>query len=86
MSEKLNIELDGRQADALRRAAASGRYGGASDILGEALDDWLAKRETMSGDIAALRRFLKEGATNGETCPVDPAELLKSARRHFRDA
>lgn len=80
MNEKLTVELSKGQIGALRRAVASSRYADADEIMSEALDDWLAKRDAMASDIELLRRLCSGSTLHGEVCPVDFTRLRQTAR------
>lgn len=81
MNEKLTIDIMTTHADVLRRAVASGKYATLSDVVAEAMDEWVARRAAMAADHEMLRKLWNEGAVSGEACAVDPAKLRDAARR-----
>jgi len=81
MNEKLELELTGQQAEALRRAVAAGTYSDAGEIFAEALDDWFAKRDAMASDMELLRRLCSGSAASR---PVDISGIRRAARRRLR--
>lgn len=81
MNEKLELELTGQQAEALRRAVATGTYSDAGEIFAEALDDWLAKRDAMASDMELLRRLCSGSAAFR---PSDMAGFRRVSRSRLR--
>ncbi|MGO4439038.1 hypothetical protein [Rhizobium sp. RAF56] len=81
MNERLNVELTGQQAEALRRLVAAGTYSDAAEIFSEALDDWFAKRDAMASDMELLRRLCSVGASSVAARSVDFAGIRRAARR-----
>jgi len=87
MNEKLTVELSKVHISALRRAVASSRYADADEIMAEALDDWLAKRDAMASDIELLRRLTSgSSAVMGEVHPVNFTGLHKVQQQQLKSA
>jgi Arc/MetJ-type ribon-helix-helix transcriptional regulator len=86
MNEKLTVELSKGHVSALRRAVASSRYADTDEIMAEALEDWLAKREAMASDIELLRRLSGGSTMMGEVHPVSFAGVHKAPRQQLKSA
>ncbi|MBZ9852937.1 type II toxin-antitoxin system ParD family antitoxin [Mesorhizobium sp. CA13] len=83
--EKMSIAVTPQQAAVMREAVEAGEYATASEIVREAVRDWLAKRELRHEDIHRLRQLWDEGKASGRPEPVDFDELRKEARRKLTD-
>ncbi|MBZ9702439.1 MULTISPECIES: type II toxin-antitoxin system ParD family antitoxin [unclassified Mesorhizobium] len=83
--EKMSIAVTPQQAAVMREAVEAGEYATASEIVREAVRDWLAKRELRHDDIQRLRQLWDEGKASGRPEPVDFDELRKEARRKLTD-
>ncbi|MBZ9964977.1 type II toxin-antitoxin system ParD family antitoxin [Mesorhizobium sp. BR1-1-2] len=83
--EKMSIAVTPQQAAVMREAVEAGEYATASEIVREAVRDWLAKRELRHNDIHRLRQLWDEGKASGRPEPVDFDELRKEARRKLTD-
>lgn len=59
--EKMSVAVTPQQAAVMREAVEAGEYATASDIVREAVRDWLAKRELRHDDIRRLRQLWDEG-------------------------
>ena len=84
--EKVSVALTSEQAEALRAAVASGEYATTSEIIREAVRDWLAKRRSREDDIVRLRQLRDEGKASGEAKSLDLATVRRDARRKLARA
>lgn len=84
--EKMSVAVTSQQAAVMREAVEAGEYATASEIVREAVRDWLAKRELRHDDIRRLRQLWDEGKASGRPEPVDFDALRKEARRKLTEA
>ncbi|WP_027058173.1 type II toxin-antitoxin system ParD family antitoxin [Mesorhizobium loti] len=84
--EKMSVAVTPQQAAMMREAVEAGEYATASEIVREAVRDWLAKRELRYEDIRRLRQLWDEGKASGRPEPVDFEALRKEARRKLTEA
>jgi antitoxin ParD1/3/4 len=83
MSEfrEIRIALTEEQIEAIKTAVASGEYPDTSEVVRQAIRDWLVKREARQRDIERLRQLWDEGKASGPPKPLDFDELRAEARR-----
>jgi len=84
--EKMSVAVTPQQAAVMREAVEAGEYATASEIVREAMRDWLAKRELRHDDIRRLRQLWDEGKASGRPEPVDFDALRKEARQKLTEA
>ncbi|TGQ52346.1 type II toxin-antitoxin system ParD family antitoxin [Mesorhizobium sp. M1C.F.Ca.ET.193.01.1.1] len=84
--EKLSVAVTTQQATVMREAVEAGEYATTSEIVREAMRDWLAKRELRQEDVRRLQRLWDEGKASGKAEPVDFDALRKEARRKLAEA
>lgn len=84
--EKMSVAVTPQQAALMREAVEAGEYATASEIVREAVRDWLAKRELRHDDTRRLRQLWDEGKASGRSEPVDFDMLRKEARRKLTEA
>ncbi|WP_027035935.1 ribbon-helix-helix domain-containing protein [Mesorhizobium ciceri] len=84
--EKMSVAVTLQQAAVMREAVEAGEYATASEIVREAVRDWLAKRELRHDDIRRLRQLWDEGKASGRPEPVDFDALRKEARQRLAEA
>lgn len=83
--EKMSVAVTPQQAALMREAVEAGEYATASEIVREAMRDWLAKRELRHDDVRRLRRLWDEGKASGRPEAVDFDVLRKEARRELTE-
>ncbi|MGX5801202.1 ribbon-helix-helix domain-containing protein [Bradyrhizobium sp. Arg314] len=84
--EKISVAVTTQQATVMREAVETGEYATTSEIVREAVRDWLAKRELRQEDLRRLQRLWDEGKASGKPEPLDFDALRKEARQKLRDA
>ena len=76
----LNVSLSNEQLAQVNREVDSGQYVSASEVVREALREWLNRR--IAADVAALEKA-HEGAWERDTTPEEEA-LILAAKREAR--
>ncbi|CCV03660.1 putative addiction module antidote protein,CopG/Arc/MetJ family [Mesorhizobium metallidurans STM 2683] len=84
--EKMSVAVTPQQAAVMREAVEAGEYATTSEIVREAMRDWLAKRELRHEDVRRLRQLWDEGKASGKPEPVDFDALRKEARLKLMEA
>lgn len=84
--EKISVAVTTRQAAVMREVVDAGEYATTSEIVREAMRDWLAKRELRQEDVGRLRRLWDEGKASGKPEPLDFDTLRKEARQKLAEA
>lgn len=74
----LNVSLSKEQLLQINREVDSGQYVSASEVVREALRDWLAKR--IEKDVAALEKA-HAGAWERDTTPAELEAIIRAKRR-----
>lgn len=87
-AKRLQVQLPPELADSVSLAVKSGEYGSASEVVGEALRGWTARRIAERLDVAALRTAWSEGLASGVSVPGEPVfariKAKQAARRQAR--
>jgi antitoxin ParD1/3/4 len=81
--EKISVAVTPQQAATMREAVEAGEYATTSEIVREAMRDWLTKRELRQDDVRRLRQLRDEGKASGKPEPVDFDQLRKEARQRL---
>ncbi|TPJ77749.1 type II toxin-antitoxin system ParD family antitoxin [Mesorhizobium sp. B2-6-2] len=84
--EKISVAVTTQQAAVMREAVETGEYATTSEIVREAVRDWLAKRELRQEDLRRLQQLWDEGKASGRPEPLDFDALRKEARQRLKDA
>ena len=83
--ERLTITMPAEMAATLKATVAEGQYASTSEIVREALRDWMHARDSERRELAALREAIRVGDESGPSVPASVvyAELrqLIAARR-----
>ncbi len=74
----LNVSLSKEQLAQVNREVRSGQYVSASEVVREALRDWLKRR--IEADIAALEKA-HAGAWERDTSPDELRAIISASRR-----
>ena len=81
--EKISVAVTPQQAATMREAVEAGEYATTSEIVREAMRDWLTKRELRQEDVRRLRQLWDDGKASGKPEPVDFDALRKEARQRL---
>lgn len=82
--EKVSVALTPELLETVREAVASGDYASSSEVVREALRDWLEKRERRSAAIDRLRTAWDEGIASGISPHRRTAqEIIADGRRRL---
>nr|6X0A_a Chain a, Putative addiction module antidote protein, CopG/Arc/MetJ family chimera [Mesorhizobium opportunistum WSM2075]6X0A_b Chain b, Putative addiction module antidote protein, CopG/Arc/MetJ family chimera [Mesorhizobium opportunistum WSM2075]6X0A_c Chain c, Putative addiction module antidote protein, CopG/Arc/MetJ family chimera [Mesorhizobium opportunistum WSM2075]6X0A_d Chain d, Putative addiction module antidote protein, CopG/Arc/MetJ family chimera [Mesorhizobium opportunistum WSM2075] len=84
--EKMSVAVTPQQAAVMREAVEAGEYATASEIVREAVRDWLAKRELREAEAERLRKAWIEGLESGPFAPFDIEDIKQKARSRLVDA
>lgn len=84
--EKISVAVTTQQATIMREAVETGEYATTSEIVREAVRDWLTKRELRQEDLRRLQRLWDEGKGSGKSEPLDFDALRREARQRLKDA
>jgi len=79
--EKLSIALTSELADVVREAVLSGEYASASEVVREALRDWLREREEQAAALGQLRQLVEKSLASGAPKDRAPLEAFLNAVR-----
>ncbi|TGT61445.1 type II toxin-antitoxin system ParD family antitoxin [Mesorhizobium sp. M00.F.Ca.ET.170.01.1.1] len=82
--EKISVAVTTQQSAVMRQAVEAGEYATTSEIVREAMRDWLAKRELRQEDMRRLQRLWDEGKASGKPEPLDFGALRKEARQMLK--
>ena len=69
--ERMTITMPSELAETLRRTVAGGEYASTSEVVREALRDWVRNRDAERRDLEALREAIKVGLDSGSGIPAD---------------
>ncbi|WP_290689821.1 MULTISPECIES: type II toxin-antitoxin system ParD family antitoxin [unclassified Haematobacter] len=69
--ERMTITMPAELAETLRQTVAGGEYASTSEVVREALRDWVRSRDTERRDLEALRAAIKIGIDSGPGIPAD---------------
>jgi antitoxin ParD1/3/4 len=84
--DKRNITLSPEQASLVDDVVAAGEFGSPSEVVGEALREWMERRENHGYTLAELRRLVQEGIDSGPSRFASIDEIKAEARRRFERA
>jgi antitoxin ParD1/3/4 len=84
--QKISIALTAEQIGALKAAIETGEYATTSEIVREAIRDWLFKRELRQEDVRRLRELWDQGKTSGTSTPANFDVAHREARRRLANA
>lgn len=76
--ERMTITVPSEMAETLRQMVMAGEYASISEVIREALCEWMRQREAEQHDLKALQVAIKVGLDSGPGLPADQvlAELL----------
>lgn len=85
--EKISVAVTTQQATVMRGAVETGEYATTSEIVREAVRDWLTKRELRrQEELRRLQRLWDEGKASGKSEPLDFDALRREARQRLKGA
>jgi antitoxin ParD1/3/4 len=81
--ERMTITVPSETAETLRQAVAAGEYASTSEVVREALREWMRRRDDERRDLKALRVAIKTGLDSGPGLPAD--QVLAELRARYAD-
>ncbi len=69
--ERMTITMPSEMANILRQTVSGGEYASTSEVIREALRDWVRNRDTERRDLEVLRAAIKAGRDSGLGLPAD---------------
>ncbi|MCQ9156826.1 type II toxin-antitoxin system ParD family antitoxin [Acidomonas methanolica] len=81
--ERMTITVPSEMAAILRQTVDGGEYASASEVVREALREWMRRRDTERRDLDALREAIRLGDASGASVPAETvfAELREAIAR-----
>ena len=79
--ERMTVTRPAAMAETLRQAVAGGEYASTSEVVREALRDWIRIRDTERRELEALRAAIKTGLDSGPGIPAD--EVFAEIRARY---
>lgn len=80
MPERMTITMPTEMAESLRETVAGGEYASTSEVVREALRNWMRNRDAERRDLEALRRAIRAGLDSGPDIPADQVFAELKAR------
>jgi len=81
--EKISIALPPEMAANVRKAVETGEYASSSEVVRDALHEWMLKRDLRQHSLDELRRLLRQAqADKAPGAPVD--EILDRLERKYQ--
>lgn len=77
--ERVTVTVSTDQATVLRDTVEHGEYASTSEIVREALRDWIRKRDQDQRDLETLRQLVREGDDSGAGIPA--GEVMAELRQ-----
>ncbi len=84
--ERITITLTSELAETVRAAVETGKYASNSEIIREALRDWMHKNMLRERQLETLQKDVKEGLADvkaGRTRKFDPDRIIKKGKKRF---
>ena len=81
--ERMTITMPSEMAATLRQSVDGGEYASTSEVVREALREWMRRRDTDRRDLDALREAIRLGDESGSSIPGETvfAELRDAIAR-----
>lgn len=79
--EKVSVALTPEMAAAARDATEAGEYASTSEVVREAMRDWMRRRAERAAAVDDLRRLWDAGLASGE--PIDGEEAFARIRERL---
>ena len=71
MPERITITMPAELAEILRQAVAGGEYASTSEVVREALREWMRSRDSDRRDLETLRTAIRAGLDSGSAILAD---------------
>ena len=81
--ERMTVTMPAEMAATLRQTVAGGEYASTSEVVREALREWVRSRDQDQRDLQALRQVIREGDESGVGVPA--AEVFAELRQIIAD-
>ncbi|GCE85221.1 type II toxin-antitoxin system ParD family antitoxin [Komagataeibacter diospyri] len=69
--ERMTITMPSEMAAILRQSVDGGEYASTSEVVREALREWMRRRDTDRRDLDALREAIRLGDESGSSIPAE---------------
>ena len=69
--ERMTITVPSEMAAVLRQSVDGGEYASTSEVVREALREWMRRRDTDRRDLDALREAIRLGDESGSSIPAE---------------
>ncbi|MCP1240275.1 type II toxin-antitoxin system ParD family antitoxin [Acetobacter lovaniensis] len=69
--ERMTITVPSEMAAILRQSVDGGEYASTSEVVREALREWMRRRDTDRRDLDALREAIRLGDQSGSSIPAE---------------
>mgnify|MGYP001175054948 CR=1 FL=1 len=69
--ERMTITVPSEMAAILRQSVDGGEYASTSEVVREALREWMRRRDTDRRDLDALREAIRIGDESGSSIPAE---------------
>lgn len=69
--ERMTITVPSEMAAILRQSVDGGEYASTSEMVREALREWMRRRDTDRRDLDALREAIRLGDESGSSIPAE---------------
>ena len=69
--ERMTITVPSEMAAILRQSVEGGEYASTSEVVREALREWMRRRDTDRRDLDALREAIRLGDESGSSIPAE---------------
>lgn len=81
--ERMTVTMPAEMAATLRQTVAGGEYASTSEVVREALRQWVRRRDQDQRDLQTLRQAIREGDESGDGIPA--AEVFTELRKIIAD-
>ena len=81
--ERMTVTMPAEMAATLRQTVAGGEYASTSEVVREALREWVRSRDQDQRDLQMLRQAIREGDESGDGIPA--AEVFTELRKIIAD-
>jgi antitoxin ParD1/3/4 len=81
--ERMTVTMPAEMAATLRQTVAGGEYASTSEVVREALREWVRSRDQDQRDLQTLRQAIREGDESGDGIPA--AEVFTVLRKIIAD-
>lgn len=69
--ERMTITVPSEMAATLRQSVDGGEYASTSEVVREALREWMRRRDTDRRDLDTLREAIRMGDESGSSVPAE---------------